>query len=120
MPPRNEFIERLQAQSKERHREQAKLLRLKERIFDVAKTVNEAKKERKPKGRPKKEKKIVAKPIPEKKKMGRPLGSKNLVYKKDLPKQEKNLPISFTRPPAEYSNTSPYGIAAALRLGNNF
>ena len=117
MPPRNEFIERLQAQSKERH---AELLRLKENIFDVAKTVKEIKKERKPKGRPKKEKKIVAKPIPEKKKMGRPLGSKNLVYKKDLPRQEKNLPISFTRPPAEYSNTSPYGIAAALHLGNNF
>ena len=56
MPPRNEFIERLQAQSKERH---AELLRLKENIFDVAKTVKEIKKERKPKGRPKKEKKIV-------------------------------------------------------------
>jgi hypothetical protein len=114
MPPRKDFIERLQALSRERHREQAKMLRLKDEVFEIAETVRKIDKPKKPKGRPRKEK--VAQPLIAKRKVGRPRVPKREYNKKVFQEPEPTI----TRPPAEYSNTSPYGIAAALHFGNNF
>ena len=111
---KNKIIKRhklafLQAASKERHR-------LNEEILAAQKITKPIiVKKHKPSGRPRKF--IETPPVPKIDFNKLKAASAKTIIKNKTTQTEQTPVINFSRPKAQYSNTSPYGIAAELHLG---